>query len=248
MKAFFHAVAFLTRIPVPSLSSSQKDWERSVAYYPMVGLLLGVLLYGASWLGDYLAPPTLAAVLLFAFWIFLTGGLHIDGWMDLADGMGSNRDRQRTLEIMKDSRTGSMGVIAVLLLFMLKGVSIYHLMENEAFLLFLLPPLAARFFLVAAIWFWPYISEKGMATGLKKGLSPWMVVAGFLVTGGIFYVVDNVAGLLVFLVTIMISWLFIRMVLKRLGGLTGDVYGALVEWTEMVVLVLLVMANRWWFL
>lgn len=248
MKAFFHAVAFLTRIPVPTLSSSQKDWERSVAYYPVVGLILGILLWGASWLGDYLAPPALAAVLLFAFWIFLTGGLHIDGWMDLADGMGSNRDRQRTLEIMKDSRTGSMGVIAALLLFMLKGVSIYYLIENHEFLLFLLPPLAARFFLVAAIWFWPYISEKGMATGLKTGLAPWMLVVSFLVTGGIFYVVKDVAGLLVLAFTIIISWLFIRAVLKRLGGLTGDVYGALVEWTEMVVVVLLVMAGRWSFL
>jgi adenosylcobinamide-GDP ribazoletransferase len=248
MNALFHAIAFLTRLPVPVLSSSQKDWERSVAYYPLVGLLIGFLLWGVSWLSFYLAPPALAAVLLFAFWVFITGGLHIDGWMDLADGMGSNRDRQRTLEIMKDSRTGSMGVIAALFLFMLKGVSIFYLLESKAFLLFLLPPLAARFFLVAAIWFWPYISEKGMATGLKKGLAPWMIVLAFLGTGGIFYVVNDVAGLLVLAFSILMSWMFIRMVLQRLGGLTGDVYGALVEWTEMVILVLLVLAGRWSFL
>lgn len=248
MKAFLHAVAFLTRIPIPHLSVSQKDWERSVAFYPLVGLVMGFLLWGAAWLLFHIAPLALAMVLLFAFWIFLTGGLHLDGWMDLADGMGSNRDRERTLEIMKDSRTGSMGVIAALLLFMVKGVSIYYLLETKAFLFLLLPPLAARFFLVAAIWFWPYISEKGLGTGLKKGLQPWMVAAGLLFSCGAFYAVDALSGLLVLILAAGAGWLFLRAVMKRLGGLTGDVYGALVEWTEMVVLVLLVLAERWAFL
>ena len=219
-----------------------------MAYYPLVGGILGLLLWLAAWLLFQLAPVSLAAVLLFALWVFLTGGLHLDGWMDLADGMGSNRDRQRTLEIMKDSRTGSMGVIAALLLFMVKGVAMVYLLETRHFLLFLLPPLAARFFLVAAIWFWPYISEKGLATGLKKGLKGWMLVMSFLFTFSIFFAIDGVAGLVTLGLAAVAGWLFLQKVMQRLGGLTGDVYGALVEWTEMVVVVLLVIAGRWIYL
>lgn len=245
MNAFFHAVAFLTRIPVPRLSNSKKDWERSVAFYPYVGGFLGLFLWLAAWLLFQIAPVSLAAVLLFAFWVFLTGGLHLDGWMDLADGMGSNRDKQRTLEIMKDSRTGSMGVIAALLLFMVKGVAMVSLLETGHFLFFLLPPLAARFFLVAAIWFWPYISEKGLGTGLKKGLKGWTMIVSLLVTLIVFYGVAGMPGMVTIGLAAVAGWLFLQKVMQRLGGLTGDVYGALVEWTEMVVVVLLVITVRW---
>ncbi|WP_027416953.1 adenosylcobinamide-GDP ribazoletransferase [Aneurinibacillus terranovensis] len=245
MNPLLHAIAFLTRIPVPYVSHSTKDWEKSVAYYPFVGLLIGVLLWGAGMLLAYLFPLPVAAVLTMAFWVFITGGLHVDGWMDLADGLGSNRPKEKVFEIMKDSRVGAMGVIAALLLFMVKGTTLYEAVSLHRMEWLIISPFIARFCLIMAIWFWPYITEKGIGTGLRNGLTAINVGVGFLFTGCIVYWIGRISGLAVFIMTIAGAVFFIRMIVKKLGGLTGDCYGAVVEWTEMAALVLLLLMKRW---
>lgn len=246
MNAFFHAVAFLTRIPVPYLSKDAKDWQHSVAFYPAVGLLLGFLLWGSSWLVGWLLPAPLAAVLTLTLWIYSTGALHLDGWMDLADGLGSHRDHEKIFAIMKDSRVGAMGVTAANLLFMVKITALYEIITGHLNFWLLLPPLLARTALVGAIWFWPYITEKGLGTGLRGGLSGWKVALGFVLALGITAVLYNGAGIFVLVVAGFGSWLFLRGVSRRLGGLTGDCYGALVEWTEAAALVCIIAAGRLW--
>jgi adenosylcobinamide-GDP ribazoletransferase len=244
MNAFFHAVAFLTRIPVPYLRSEMKDWQRSVAFYPLVGLLLGGLLWAGGQAVVWILPPTLGAVLLLTGWVYSTGALHLDGWMDLADGLGSYRDREKIFAIMKDSRVGAMGVTAAILLFLVKAVAIYELLMAHKLLWLVLPPLLARTALVAAIWFWPYVTEKGLGTGLRGGLTGWTVAAGFLFTLGSTFLLYGLTGITVVLVVAICSWLFLRAVSRRLDGLTGDCYGALVEWTEVVTLVCMIVAWR----
>lgn len=240
MNAFFHAVAFLTRFPVPRLSSETADWQRSVAFYPSVGLLLGLVLYAAAWLLGWLFPPSLAAVLTLVFWVYSTGGLHLDGWMDLADGLGSWRDREKIFAIMKDSRVGAMGVTAAILLFMVKVAALYEIASGHMELWLLLPPLLARTGLIAAIWFWPYITEKGLGTGLRNGLALWHVWLGFVLVPVLALFLYGPAGLFATGGTALICWLFLRSVAKRLGGLSGDCYGALVEWAEVATLVFIV--------
>jgi adenosylcobinamide-GDP ribazoletransferase len=244
MNPLFHAIAFLTRIPVPRLSAETKDWEKSVAYYPVVGLLIGTILWGASLLAQYVFPLPLAAVIVLSFWIFITGGLHLDGWMDLADGLGSSRTRERIFEIMKDSRVGAMGVTAAIVLFMIKGTALYEIAASRSFFWLILPPFIARFSLVAAIWFWPYITERGMGTGLRSGLTGWLVLAGFLFTSIFAIFFYGWAGGAVLAAAFVTGWLFLRNVSRRLGGLTGDCYGALVEWMELNVLLFIVIAER----
>ncbi|MED0737056.1 adenosylcobinamide-GDP ribazoletransferase [Aneurinibacillus thermoaerophilus] len=244
MNAFFHAVAFLTRIPVPRLTDDMKDWQRSVAFYPAVGLLLGILLCGAAFVAFWLLPVPVAAVIVLVGWVYSTGALHLDGWMDLADGLGSYRDRERVFAIMKDSRVGAMGVTAAILLFMVKVAALYEIIASGLLVWLILPPLLARTGLTAAIWFWPYITEKGLGTGLRGGLTEWRVAAGFLLAVGFAFALYGIAGLLVSFVVAVCDWLFLRMVARRLGGLTGDCYGAQVEWAEAVTLVCIVIAGR----
>ncbi|WP_240491886.1 adenosylcobinamide-GDP ribazoletransferase, partial [Acinetobacter baumannii] len=100
--------------------------------------------------------------------------------MDLADGLGSWRDREKIFAIMKDSRVGAMGVTAAILLFMVKVAALYEIASGHMELWLLLPPLLARTGLIAAIWFWPYITEKGLGTGLRNGLALWHVWLGFV--------------------------------------------------------------------
>ncbi|GAA3326402.1 hypothetical protein GCM10020331_062160 [Ectobacillus funiculus] len=112
MKAFFLSALmfFLTRIPVPYISVTDRDWKRSSIHFPFIGLIIGGLLYAeAMVLKQVFFPFCFGLFLLYLRGSGLLGGLHIDGWMDLADGLGSNRSKERMLEIMKDSRVGAMG-------------------------------------------------------------------------------------------------------------------------------------------
>lgn len=244
MNALFHAIAFLTRLPVPRLSAETKDWERSPAFYPVVGLLLGLLLAAWSWLMQQVFPASLAAVLTLTFWVFITGGLHLDGWMDLADGLGSWRDREKVFAIMKDSRVGAMGVIAAILLFMVKGVALYEIASSGWIMMLVLPPLLARTMLVAAIWFWPYVTEKGLGSGLRSGLTRTIVTIGLCGTAVAIIGVYQLRGLFVVGLSVVLAVLFTQRIHQRLGGLTGDCYGALVEWTEACALIAIVAAGR----
>jgi adenosylcobinamide-GDP ribazoletransferase len=244
MNSLFHAIAFLSRLPVPRLSSSKEDWENSAAYYPVVGAIMGFLLFAVALLLEAFFPPPLSTVLILVFWVYLTGGLHLDGWMDLADGLGSNRPKEKVLEIMKDSRVGAMGVIAAILLFMIKGAAIYQLQTQHLLAFIILPLVLARFFLVLALRFWPYISQGGLGNGLRAQLTGWKIGLGFLFTISIVVVGFSINGVIVLLTSVFIGWLFVRYIVKRLGGLTGDCYGAIVEWVEAGVLILIVLVER----
>ncbi|MEW9671992.1 adenosylcobinamide-GDP ribazoletransferase [Ammoniphilus sp. 3BR4] len=245
MNPFFHAVAFLTRLPVPRLSDSKEDWVRSVPYYPLVGLLIGALLWLAAISFSFLLTPPVAAVLTLAVWIFVTGGLHLDGWMDLADGLGSHRPREDMLRIMKDSRVGAMGVIAAILLILLKAVLLYEIIQKGLSFHLVLVPVLARLMLVFAIWHWPYVSVQGIGTGMREGLTRWKIGIGFIFVASLALLLEGVPGLLSLVVVLLMGWMFTVGVCKKLGGLTGDAYGALVEWTEAVGLLLLFLFWRW---
>lgn len=235
MNAFFTALAFLTRLPVPVRMDSQ-DWNKSASYYPLVGLVIGVLLALSNEALSLLFPPLVRGVLVTAGWVFLTGGLHMDGLMDTTDGMASNRDREQTLSIMKDSRVGAMGVLAGILLLGIKASTLAYL--DPAFAPLLIAPVAARTGMTAAIVFFPYVREDGIGLGLREGLSPFRL--GFALVSGLAVIVF-MAGwwtLLVLAGTVLVIALIAWMVLRRLGGLTGDVYGCMAESVEAAILLL----------
>lgn len=244
MNAFFHALTFLTRIPVPWLRASDAAWKNSVAYYPLVGFVIGLVLWCFHFLVSQLFPPMLASVLLLVCWVYLTGGLHLDGWMDLADGLGSNRSRERTLEIMKDSRVGAMGVLAALLLLLVKSAAIAELFSEGA-IWFLVIPAIARMMLLPAIHFWPYVTPNGMATGMKAGLKNLHLAGNALMLTATVIWIGGLHGLFILVISCIGSMWFSYRIAKRLGGLTGDCYGAIIEWTEVLSLVVILGMGRW---
>lgn len=246
MTAFFHALSFLTRIPVPQMSSSQLSWEKSIRYYPVIGLMIGICLSIAAYVANMLFPLPVTAVLILVFWIWITGGLHLDGWMDLADGFGSNREKEQMVEIMKDSRVGAFGVIAAILLLLIKLAALVVIISEYPLIFLILPPFIARFFLVIAIWHWPYKSENGVGAGLRNGISPQSLVINSILTVGIISFSVGLIGLVYFSMCLLVGWLFGRAVSRKLEGLTGDCYGALVEWVEGSALLLIFIFWRLW--
>lgn len=245
MKAFLLSLSFLTRVPVPSYQYSVEDWKRSVVYYPLVGVVVGALLLVVQTIVSMGFSPLMVTVLTLVFWIYITGGLHLDGWMDLADGIGSNRPPDQMLTIMKDSRVGAMGVLAVIMLLLVKGAALYELQGVKHGLWLLVVPTCARALVLSAIQYWPYVSKNGIGTGMREGLHVKHVLGGFLVTILIGWFIGGLQGLLVIAITMVGGLWFSFYVARKLGGLTGDCYGACIEWCETIALLSIVGTGRW---
>jgi adenosylcobinamide-GDP ribazoletransferase len=245
MNAFFHALSFFTRIPVPWLRPSEEAWKKSVAWYPAVGLVIGLVLWVAHQAALWAFAPLTAAVLTMACWVYITGGLHLDGWMDLADGLGSSRPREQILAIMKDSRTGAMGVLAAIVLLLVKTAALAELDRPGLSACLFLVPAAARTHVLLAIRCWPYVTgENGIGKSVGEALRPWHIGAGYLLLLALGWWIADVRAVTAVLLSLAVSLLFARSVARKLGGLTGDCYGAVIESAEAVLLLILI--GRWW--
>ncbi|MDY8091741.1 adenosylcobinamide-GDP ribazoletransferase [Paenibacillus polymyxa] len=274
------AFQFLTRLPVKAeLDFSPDLLKRSASYYPLVGVVIGIIVWGFAALASMVLPPLPCAILILVVWVWLTGGLHLDGWMDAADALFSYRSRERMLEIMKDSRVGAMGVIACVLLLMLKASLLYTvLVERNVSGLLLLPMVWSRWFMVHAMKRWPKArNDDGLAarfadmSGGRVGLAVfWAVLvtlsaavgqyllAGLATatrdTGNLSLAGSCLQTLLSYSESLPISIGFVLIPLlaygvgtftanrinRRLGGLTGDIYGTLNELLETVLLLFIV--------
>ncbi|MDO3678744.1 adenosylcobinamide-GDP ribazoletransferase [Paenibacillus ehimensis] len=260
------AFQFLTRLPVPvKLDYNDALFRRSVVFYPLVGLVLGLITAAAGLLLANVLSPLPAAVLLLGIWVMLTGALHLDGLMDTADGILSYRSRERMLEIMKDSRVGAMGVIAAVLVLLLKWSLLTELLpaaaagsQGNLWLLLALVPLWSRWYMVVAIACWPYARQAGSGmggffrgvgaghaagSGLVALLLSFCVAAAGEAFGGLSLPFWHMVGIVVILlaVTVGAGVLMSVSIHRKLGGLTGDTYGAMNELLEAALLLALVL-------
>ncbi|MCF2944797.1 adenosylcobinamide-GDP ribazoletransferase [Paenibacillus tarimensis] len=261
------AVQFLTRFPVPvGVPFDQRTAAWSTLFFPVSGALIGLATGGAVWLLAEWLPVLPAAVLIVGLWTMLTGGLHMDGWMDTADGVLSHRSRERMLEIMKDSRVGAMGVIAAVLLLLFKFAAIAALLEDgrslAAAVVIACVPVWSRWWMTVSIAGWPHARTEGLGqlyqeVGIRHAAAS--AVTGIVVTAAIIYMagrthLPGVYGwiteistgtsdhdlalsvwigvlqwpLLAVLFGLPLAWWLAR----KLGGQTGDTYGAQNEWVE----------------
>ncbi|PWK14822.1 adenosylcobinamide-GDP ribazoletransferase [Tumebacillus permanentifrigoris] len=242
IQSFFQALGFLTRIPVPR-NLDPDAWKSSPPWYPVVGLLIGVLLASVGSALEFVTPPLVEGMLVLTCWVYLTGGLHLDGLMDTADGFGSYRSRERILEIMKDSRVGGMGVLAAILVLGNKLAALFSLHAGLQIVALVVAPMMGRGAMMAAMYLFPYAREEGLGLSLRTSgrAFGWsfflLIVAVFVAKGGVVAVFT--CGL-----TLVASTLIIRSSMKKIGGLTGDVYGTICEVTEAVVLLAFVVAEK----
>ena len=237
MAPLFIALQFLTRIPVRlPHAPTPRELGRSLLWYPVVGLMLGALLYGFA-IGLDVGAPRLRAGLLLAAWVWLTGALHIDGLGDSADAwIGGRGDRERMLTIMRDPHAGPGAVAAIVLVLLLKFEAIGALSGPRRIDL-LLPPILARAAVPVLFAATPYVRADGIATShaaeLPRRLAIVSVVLSLLI---IVLVFDKTGGLAV--VTAAATFLVIhRALMRSLGGTTGDTTGAMVELIETAVLI-----------
>ncbi|PWB51673.1 MAG: adenosylcobinamide-GDP ribazoletransferase [Nitrosomonadales bacterium] len=242
MKAFLLALQFLTCLPVSlKAAPGPAEWGRSVLAYPLIGLLIGLVLMGLQRLLGH-ADPLLQAALLTTAWALITGGLHLDGLADSADAwVGGHGDRVRTLAIMKDPRSGPAAVSTLMLTLLLKFAALAALLKAEAWPALLLAPLLGRSALVALLLTTPYVRPGGMGSALASHLPRIAALLALLLAAAGVLSAGKPGWLA--LAAALAAWLLLRwLMVRRLGGTTGDTLGAAVELTETAVLLALALA------
>ncbi len=232
------AFQLLTRLPTPPLEKiTPHNLGRSLLYYPLVGLVIGLLLAALNWL-LFSATIELTAALVLILWVIITGGLHLDGLGDSADAwIGGYGDRKRTLEIMKDPYCGPAAVVAILLVLITKYASIQHVTEYSQYLALIIIPVLSRSFIVVLFLTTPYVRQNGLGESLATHLprtQAWFVVCSVIL---ISILLLKSAGLIL-LLSALLGFIVLRWwMLARLKGTTGDTAGAMVELLEVVLLV-----------
>lgn len=238
-RQFTIALSFLTifRMPV-SGEISPRDSGRCYACFPIVGLFVGLMTSLMVLLFHVVMPPLLLAAWACAFMAFITRGFHLDGLADLADGLGGGYTPERRLEIMKDSATGAFGALALVLAILLKTSAIYSLIIAKSWLALAIVPALGRFAIVVTA----YKCSCARTGGLAKSSIEYMT-GGTVIAAATFTIVLTL--LLVpkfapaFVGAATMSALLVRSLAHRfLGGVTGDVFGAVNELTEVLLFTL----------
>jgi adenosylcobinamide-GDP ribazoletransferase len=233
------ALTFLTKLPWPWRGPADgAALARSMFWFPWVGALLGLLFWGA-WAGlEKVLPAPAAAALLLSLTVWVTGGLHLDGLADTADGLGGGSDPETALRIMKDSRVGAFGVISLILALLLKFSLFLSLSEiPEAARGLILYPVLSRWGMVLLAYLSPYARpEGGLGQAMTLGLSPRVLAGAGLSAGALSFLILGLPGLALFIATGALVWLGSLYFRHRLGGITGDVLGAANEVVEVLVL------------
>lgn len=240
MRHFIIAFQFLTIIPLPfRVRCDERDLGRSMALFPLVGLVLGGMLAGADLLLDGRVPRPVADLLLVTLLALVTGALHLDGLADVCDGLAARGGRERFLSIMKDSRVGAVGVVGLILGIGLKYQSMAVLPPALKWQTLLLFPVVARFSQVLTAVKARSARSEGLGAAFVSGVGIMQFVSAVIFTAA--------AGMAL----VGLSWLWVLLFLsfgtfgirsyfeQRLGGITGDIIGFSSELNEIAALILI---------
>lgn len=238
-RQFLGAISFYTIVPVPN--RWQPEYVGIARWCPVIGLLLGGLLSGI-WLGllQVGLSRLLTSALVVGLWIYLTGGLHLDGAMDTADGLAGSRDLAKRLEIMADSRTGAFGVMAAVIIVVLKTLAIAELNHPGHILT---AAMWGRWGQLLAIDRYPYLKAMGKGALHRQNRKPFwdlgfgtIWVIGWCSWQSWQHPPQTWLAWSVPTIGCGVSWGVGYWLHRQLGGHTGDTYGASVEWTETLLL------------
>ncbi len=235
MKRLRTAIGFLTVFPIYNNEPPQSgDLGKAAGWYPLIGAIIGALVAAGYHAFSPIFPSLLAASLAVVIWVAISGGLHLDGLADCCDGMLNASSRERRLEIMKDSRLGSFGGIGLILALGLKVACLASLSTSQAWVALPFSAALARWLLLPA-GKQPAARPGGMGADFSLGLSRSTFLFASLTLAALI-VGAGWRGLGALALVSLTGWLITRLANSRLGGLTGDVFGLLVEVSEIIAL------------
>ena len=258
MNSFLIGLQFLTRIFIVKQSVwTEKSFGESVKYFPAVGAILGIICAGVVGTFNYFTAenlPLFTGAVGFATLIILTGGIHCDGLMDSADGLFSGREREKILEIMKDSRAGSFGVVSMILVAAIEISTLTELARLSTWFLctaIYSAPIIARLMMVVTIGAFPYARDSGMGKAFAKFTTRRTIIFAtgetilFLLPLNFISPIFFICAAAASLIALIVTWKFATFSTKKIGGVTGDIYGAVTTLSEMFVLIIFLMIGNY---
>ncbi len=237
MAGFLAALGFLTILPVPTKGKPDlRLLGRSLAYFPMVGLTLGLILAGLDRLLVWLLPRAAADALLIVMSVVLTGALHLDGLIDTCDALFGPGDPESRLKRLKDPRAGAFGVAGACCLLLVKYGALLSLNPSIKPYSLLVAPTLGRWGMAYAISLYPYKEGPGTGRVFQEGVSRFAFIVASLTTLGVSVAALREIGFIAMLAGWLGTVAMARFALKRIPGLSGDVYGAMNEVVEALAL------------
>ncbi len=237
----FAALGFLTSIPsAPNRVFTPVQVGRALAYFPVVGLILGLILFDLDYFLSRVFPGLVANALLIAAYIALTGALHLDGWMDCCDALFGHKTIEARLCIMREPQIGAFGVAGGLSLVLVKFAALTSLAGDARVLALIVVPTLARWAIAYALFVYPYArGTTGKGSAFKEHARRIDLMIATLIA----FIVAIIGANLIGVALIAMAWLIVvavaRFAIVRIEGMTGDVYGALVELIETTLWVAL---------
>ncbi|MCG2608400.1 adenosylcobinamide-GDP ribazoletransferase [Acinetobacter sp. SM34] len=243
MPPFLIALQFLTTFPIQLKAMPTKQQNgQSLLFYPIVGLMIGLILFGLA-LSLQAIPVILLSSLVLVVWIWLTGGLHLDGLADTADAwVGGFGDPERTLAIMKDPSCGPIGVLSLFIVCLLKWSAIYVLLEQQLYSALILFPLLGRLVPLMLFLSTRYVRAKGLGSSIAEFIpkTAAIFVISLCLMASVYWGWSGILSSICFITTV----LYLRFkFMQRIGGITGDTVGASIEITEAISLLSFVIAS-----
>ena len=237
--SFLAALRFLTIVPwFGRREVSPGELGRSIVYFPLVGIIIGLILVGLNWLLSLLLPPALVDVLLVVSLVVIGGALHLDGLVDTCDGIAGHKTVEERWRVMDDSRAGGFGVIGACCLLLVKFVSLSCVPESWMLPTLVLMTMVGRWAMVYAIFAYPYAKPSGLGKAFKQGASWQRFVAATLITLVVAVVLAQLTGFIIMFAIWVIVVVIAAYLKGKFGGLTGDTYGAIDEVAEVCVLII----------
>jgi adenosylcobinamide-GDP ribazoletransferase len=235
---FWIALQFLTVIPSPFRRWSEpRQVAASLSYFPVVAIIIGGIVFLANWGLSAVFSPYVSAALTLAVWVLLSGALHLDGLVDSCDGLAGGTPTRR-LKIMADSRVGAYGIIGVCIVLLIKYAALVSLPETLRLEALLLVPMLGVWVMVLALFSFPYVRKEGLGRHFKAGANKYRFALITLLTLAAAVGLAQWQGVIVMAITGLIALGIGYFFKLRLRGLTGDVYGAIKEVSEAIVLAL----------
>lgn len=239
---------FLTRIPIPvKIDFNERQFVSGLIYAPLVGLIMGIILSGFFFITEMLGFRIISVVTVITVEIILSGGLHLDGLADSADGLFSNQPKKRILEIMRDSQIGTNGTLALIMVILLKIVLLLSISDVFIFHVIILMPVLSRMTISWTGFLSPYARDgvNGMGKSIAEytGIKEIIISTLFalIIAIAVFYNYYLFIPLFLIIISILFTVIFISYSKKKIGGTTGDIIGAVIELNEVVFLLFILL-------
>lgn len=245
MKSLLLAFQFLTIIPIRIKQIDNKKMAWGMFWFPVVGLFIGLVLVGANHILSFLnIEQFISAIILIVLLVFFTGGIHLDGVADTADALLSRKNKEEMLKIMRDPHIGVMGVVGIICVLLLKISFLSSINSSIRPLSLILMCSLSRWAMVFLMYVFPYARNEGKAKVFIEGVNMKIFIFATIAVLLVSVFAGKLIGLIAFVIVLISIYIIGKLISKKLGGITGDVLGAVNELTEIIVLFIICVLAR----